>query len=187
VYQRARVQHRLSKAREALEGYKVAAEKGYAIAMRGIGILLSENPELAKAETGTPDEWRLKAAKAGDDASLPWLAVEAVINEDGSDFATTAFSILKTMGYNNAAEASLNLSNWIAERGKDKVAAERALFFAILGRELARRQANQPDFVDQRLRRMAPQLVRDRLKLVDPARATEIWRQAIAWHAGQGG
>ena len=174
---------RLGQLREAYEGYRVAADKGYAIAMRGIARLIEIDKEGELPPAGTAVEWMDRAAAAGDPWSLWTGATETARTAPAGQASAKALAMLASSGNPNRAQAAVVLAWRLAQLGDRPGAAERSRFYALLGLDLYDNHADPAPFNDPQTYDWALSFVRDMGETMPPAELVALYRQARDWRA----
>ncbi|MEP9389471.1 TIR domain-containing protein [Mesorhizobium sp. KR9-304] len=183
IYQVARMHDRLGHLRKAYEGYRVAADKGYAIAMRGIARLIEVDKKGELPPVGTVAEWMDKAAAAGDPWSLWTGATEMARIAPAGQASAEALAMLASAGSPNRAQAAIVLSWRLAQLGDKPGAAERSRFYALLGLDLYDNHADPEPFNDPHTLDWVLSFVRDMGETMPPAELVALYRQARDWRA----
>jgi len=184
IYQVARMHDRLGRLGAAYEGYRKAADKGYAIAMRGIARLIEidRKGELPSG-VGTAAEWSQKAADAGDPWSLWVGATETAYGAPAGEASSKAIAMLAAGGDLNRAEAAVVLAWRLMQMSDRPGAEERARFYALLGLHLYDTYADPAPFEDPQTYDWTVSFVRDLGATMPPAELVALYRQARDWRA----
>jgi hypothetical protein len=184
AYQLARVHHRLGDVDEALKGYKALSDKGYAVASRGISILIEEDStgRLAK-QMGSVAEWIEKARQQGDLEAIWNNAAQLALSDDARAHTGEILADMATTGVANRASAVLVVFQRAAQRAQSPEQKANALFFGLLGLDWAATVEDPAPVQYAADRPFARELVQDYAASLPPASVVKVYREARAWRA----
>lgn len=185
-YQVGRVLERAGDLDAAMHHYLAAAAMDYAAGLRNVGRLIAVSPPGRFPKLGPARDWIRRGAKAGDPWALVTEAASLALEELPGPGFTKALSMLLSAGFESRSQAFMNLAFWIQERNpSDPEIRERALLSATIGLELYERVVGMTAMANPDILNNTLSLVRRSAADVDPSRMVAIYREALAWRAGE--